>query len=98
MVTPEGEEESRLQLYGEILPDLPPRERLHDIWQRLGYAMPGFNGPVPFTFGEMQAFASLSHCNLAPVEALCLVDMSRAYCAEIMERSPLRKAPMEREQ
>ncbi len=60
--------------------------------------MPGYHGAVPFTFNEMQAFASLAHCNLAPVEALCLVDMSRAYCAEIMDNNPLRKSPMEREQ
>jgi len=87
-----------LQMYGETLPELPASERLQDVWRDLGHAMPGPHGAVPFTYGEIAAFDKLAHCNLAPVEALCLVDMSRAYCVEIVERSPLRKAPMEREE
>ena len=98
MAKPDGEEQNRAQLYGEALPELPATETLADTWRDLGYAMSGANGAVPFTFGEVQAFAGLTDCNLAPIEALCLVDMSRAYCVEIMERSPLRKSPMEREQ
>jgi hypothetical protein len=98
LAKPEGEELNRAQLYGETLPELPIGERLHDLWRDLGHAMPGTYGAVPFTYGEIAAFDKLADCNLAPVEALCLVDMSRAYCAEIMERSPLRKAPMERDE
>ena len=98
MAKPEGEDQNRAQLYGETLPELPVSECLPDVWRDLGYAMPGANGAVPFTFGELQAFTGLTDCNLGPVEALCLVDMSRAYCVEIMERSPLRKSPMERDQ
>jgi hypothetical protein len=96
-VKPEGEEQTRLQLYGESLPEMPVSERLQDIWRELGYAMPGPHGAVPFTYGEIAAFNGLADCNLAPVEAMCLVDMSRAYCVEIVEQSPLRKAPLERD-
>jgi len=60
--------------------------------------MPGMHGAVPFTYSEIAAYEALADCNLTPVEALCLVDMSRAYCVEVMDRNPLRKAPMERDQ
>jgi hypothetical protein len=87
-----------LQLYGESLPVLAAGERLADVWRELGYAKSGPHGAVPFDFTEVEAFNRLTNCNLAPVEALCLVDMSRVYCTEVMDNNPLRKSPMEREQ
>jgi hypothetical protein len=69
---------------------------LAEVWQALGYARDGFNGVVPFEWGEVESFTRLTATDLAPCEAFCLVEMSRAYCIEISNRSPLRKPPMER--
>ena len=85
-------------MFGEVLPEIGVCERLTDVWQELGYAKPGTHGAVPFDFTEVDAFNRLTDCNLTAHEAVCLVDMSRAYCVEVAERNPLRVAPMEREQ
>lgn len=54
-------------------------------------------GVVPFDWGEVQAYAALTAADLHPSEASCLVEMSRAYCREVIDGNPLRKAPMERD-
>jgi hypothetical protein len=90
-------EETRAEMFGEVLPDLAASERLAGLWQQLGYAGQSFNGIVPFDWRELQAFAVMTQCDITPLEALCLMDMSRAYCVEIGNRNPLSKAPMERE-
>jgi hypothetical protein len=95
--TPDGQEENRSSLFGEHLPELPPTERLAEIWLEMGRSSDGINGATPFSWAELQAFAAMSGRDLHPCEASCLVDMSRAYCIELAERSPLRKAPMERD-
>lgn len=97
LAKPEGQEENRAALFGEALPDLPPTERLHDVWRELGCAKDGFNGPLPFDWAEIAAFDRMIAADLAPCEASCLVDMSRSYCVEVTDRNPLRKAPMERD-
>lgn len=97
MAKPEGQDENRLALHGETLPDLPYTERLPDLWRELGYARETFGGVIPFEWREVQAYAVSTDCDLAPCEASCLVDMSRAYCVEISNTNPLRKAPMERD-
>jgi hypothetical protein len=96
MAKPEGQDESRLFLYGETLPELPPAERLAAVWSELGYAKEGMAGAVPLDWSELEAFARLTDCDLNPHEASCLMDMSRAYCVEVANRNPLRKSPMER--
>jgi hypothetical protein len=53
-------------------------------------------GVTPFEWTEIEAFNRLTAADLAPCEASCLVEMSRAYCVEIVNRNPLRKSPMER--
>lgn len=97
MARPEGQEQTRAELYGEDLPALPASERLSDLWQQLGYAGFSFNGTVPLDWRELQAFAEMTRCDITPAEASCLMDMSRAYCVEIGNRNPLSKAPMERD-
>lgn len=96
MVKPEGETETRAQLFGETLPELPPTERLADVWQSLDYATHGMAGPTPFTWGEIAAFARMTGIRLHRSEASCLMDMSRSFCAELADTNPLRIAPMER--
>ena len=97
MAVPEGQEENRAALFGDELPDLPPTERVADIWRELGRARQSINGPAPFEWAELQAFSALSGIALHPAEAACLVDMSREFSLEIAERNPLRKSPMERD-
>ena len=88
MAKPEGREETRAELYGEEIPDLPASARLVDVWRELG---PGKQDWI-----EIDAFIRASGRSLVPVEAICLVEMSRAFSSEIGERSPFRIAPMER--
>jgi hypothetical protein len=66
------------------------------MWRDLGYARDSMTGVVPYEWREVQAYAALTEQNLSPGEASCLVDMSRAYCLEIVNGNPLRKSPMER--
>jgi hypothetical protein len=54
-------------------------------------------GAAPLEWAEIEAFNRLTQADLAPCEASCLADMSRAYCVEVADRNPLRKSPMERD-
>ncbi|MEW4469002.1 hypothetical protein AB1K62_14340 [Parasphingorhabdus sp. JC815] len=96
MAKPKGQKENRSQLYGERLPELAPTERLADIWRQIGYARDGMAGVVPFDWTELAAFSKLTECDLAPVEAECLMDMSRGYANMIVDTNPLSIAPMDR--
>lgn len=93
---PEGSSESRRDIHGDDLPDIPASEEVADWWYDLGYAQSGMHGAEPFTWQELQAFAVISGYDISPVQAHCLMDMSRAYSVEIADRSHLRKPPMER--
>jgi hypothetical protein len=55
------------------------------------------SGAIPLSWQELRAFADLAGCDIKPFEALCLIEMSRAYCVEVAERDPLRISPMERQ-
>ena len=95
-VKPEGSEYTRAELKGERLPDLPHTERLADYWRELGFCMYGMGGAMPFTWGEVAAFASVGGYDISAVEARALVNMSRAYVAAMQETDPLSIAPMDR--
>jgi hypothetical protein len=94
---PEGAEESRASVMGMELPELPTKETLQDVWHSLGMALSGMSGAIPLSWQELRAFADLAGCDIKPFEALCLIEMSRAYCVEVAERDPLRISPMERQ-
>lgn len=85
-------------MYGEALPELPASENVAEWWRELGYARSGMNGVEPYTWQELQAFASIGGYDISAVEARCLMDMSRVYCVEIGDSSHFRIAPMERDQ
>lgn len=80
-------------MYGELLPSLPVDETLHLTLQQLGYAV---SGPAPLSWQEIDAFARLTACDISPLEAACLADMSRAFCTGISDSDPLSVPPMER--
>jgi hypothetical protein len=82
-------------MYGVILPELAETEFLQDWWHETGMAQSGMSGAVPISWQEMRAFADMTGRDIRPYEAQCLVDMSRAYCAEISNRTSC-IAPMER--
>lgn len=84
-------------MYGVSLPLLPSSEAVADWWRDLGYAGLGANGAEPLTWQEVQAFAVIGGYDISPLQARCLIDMSRAYCVEIAERGALRVPPMERD-
>jgi hypothetical protein len=83
-------------MHGERLPEVPFAERLVDYWRELGFAMFGGSGPMPFTWQEVAAFASVGGYDISPVEARALVNMSRAYVAAMNDTNPLSIAPMDR--
>lgn len=84
-------------MYGETLPELPESERVAEWWRELGYARSGMGGVEPITWQELHAFASVGGYAISPVEARCLMDMSRVYSVEIANSSHFRKPPVERE-
>ena len=96
MAKPEGSDETRREMYGDDLPELPASETVADWWRELGCSGYGMNGAEPFTWQELRAFADVAGYDISPVQARCLMDMSRAYCAEIADKSALRVPPMER--
>lgn len=84
-------------MYGVTLPELPPAERLGDIWLDMGCASGGSWGVSPLSWQEISAYSGLTGTELAPLEAQCLVDMSRAYVQAVNDTNPLSIAPMERD-
>lgn len=66
------------------------------MWRDLGYARESMSGATPYSWSEVKAYADLACGDITAAEASCLVDMSRAYCLEILNGNPLRKSPMER--
>jgi hypothetical protein len=58
--------------------------------------MYGMGGAVPFTWGEVAAFASIGGYDISPVEARALVNMSRAYASALLDTKPNSIAPMDR--
>jgi hypothetical protein len=82
---------------GDRLPEIPHTERLVDYWRELGFAMYGMSGAIPFTWGEVAAFASVGGYDISAVEARALVNMSRAYVTAMQDTNPLSIAPMDRD-
>jgi len=97
LARPEGSEETRLELFGEMLPELPATETLHDSWLELGCAGFGLTGATPLSWVDVAAFCQLTGADLRPWEATCLIEMSRAYVRSLSDKNPLSIAPMERQ-
>ena len=53
-------------------------------------------GAEPFTWTEIDSYNRATGANLSPVEARCLMDMSRAYVRGLNDTRPLSIEPMER--
>jgi hypothetical protein len=84
-------------MFGERYPSLPPTEYLIDHWRELGFARPmPMGGYLGFEWQEVAAYQSLTKCDLSPIEAQALVDMSNAYASSISDTNPLSIEPMER--
>lgn len=93
---PDKSKETRAQLYGERLPELPLTEDLQDHWAELGRARECQVGLLPFEWQEIEAYARLNAIQLSPFEAQTLVDMSRAFANGYADTNPLSIEPMER--
>lgn len=83
-------------MYGEAMPELPPTESMADMWRELGLAQMTMHGPSPFDWVQVDAFARLAGYAISPIEAHCLMDMSRAYVNGLADTNPFSIAPMER--
>ena len=53
-------------------------------------------GLEPFAWSEIDAYNRLTGRQLLPVQAQCLMDMSRAYVRGISDTNPLSIEPKER--
>ena len=57
--------------------------------------MPGFNGPEPVTWQELNAWAQLTCSKITPWEASAIIRLSRCYVDQIhRSRSPDCPAPI----
>jgi hypothetical protein len=84
-------------MYGERLPDIPTWEPVLSYWFELGLCGRGGDGVgLPFSWVEVDAFARMAGHVIEPLEASCLVDMSRAYAKALSDDNPLSIAPMDR--
>lgn len=84
-------------MFGHVVPELPATECLPEHWQDMGYAhTDALGGVSPFQWQEIDAYLRVTNCDLAPCEAQCLMDMSRAYVRAVQDTHPLSKSPMER--
>ena len=53
------------------------------MWlSELGFCDTGFNGPVPLSFKEIDAWVRLTQTDITPNEVLILSGMSKAYCSQ----------------
>lgn len=84
--------------YGEeSLPELPPKESLHHLWQLLGRYQPGLDGGAfPVSWLELDAFLRVRKIELTQAEADTLITMSRAYCIWSRKTDPHSKSPVKR--
>lgn len=94
---PDKQTETRAQSKGATLPEVAIAERMVELWQELGFVRRlSDGGAAPFEWQELAAFADLAGYAISPIEAQCLMDMSRAYVAGLNDCNPFSIAPMER--
>ena len=83
---------------GVALPEIPPSEYMVEIWHHLGFfRILGDGGRAPFEWHEIAAFAQMAGYAISPIEAHCLIDMSRAFVAGLNDTNPFSIPPMERD-
>jgi hypothetical protein len=84
-------------MYGSRFPDIPHTETLIDHWRELGYAQPlPMGGCTGFEWQEVAAYVQITQADISPIEAITLVDMSKAYSSGLGDTNPLSKEPMKR--
>jgi len=68
------------------------------VWlNELRYTGSGFNGPVPLTWQEIDAWARMTQTELTPNEALILSELSGAYCSQYHKSSDINEIAPYRE-
>lgn len=84
--------EQRYETVGIELPEIPPTERLAEVWNELGRT--GAEGA--FTWVEIKAYGDLTGVDLSSVECRTLRAMSVAYAEGLQDDNPFSIAPIER--
>jgi len=59
----------------------------------LGWVSSNGMGISSISFQEIQAYNELTNAHLSPDEVMILKNMSLAYCQEIQDKNPNKKAP-----
>lgn len=95
-VVPEGANLRRSETRAETLPVLDPAETAAEHWRAAGICGQGFSGPVPLTWQDLLAYATLSGLKKPAIFWEVLRDMSLAYVSALNDTSPLSTAPINR--
>ena len=83
-------------MFGERYPELPHTENMIDHWRDIGFVRQLQGGLAALEWQEIEAYKSAMGCDFSPIEALTLVEMSKAYVSCISDTNPLSIEPMER--
>lgn len=78
------------------MPDLPPDETLHQIWEAAGVKEWGGDIPSPLLWQELQAYATMTGTKLEAEEWQIVRQMSEAYCAELRNRNAFAVSPLDK--
>lgn len=65
-----------------VLPDIIEARNIHDWILELGMYSNGMNGPIPISYQEIQAWATLTGTQLMPCEVLILRNLSMEFCSQ----------------
>jgi hypothetical protein len=76
-----------------LMPPLHEAEYIIQYWQSMGMVESGFNGPIPLSSKEIQAWAQGLSLELSPWEFQILRDISKAYIVELREAESLERLP-----
>ena len=87
--TEEGAQQSRIEkrrdtgITDEVMPEVDEGRYLINWLNDLGLANYGFNGVIPLTFIDLQAWAAMTGRNPNPWESTTLITLSRQYCSQM---------------
>lgn len=65
------------------MPEINDGRYLINWWTDLGMANYGFNGVIPLTYMDLQAWAAMTKRDPNPWESATLVNLSRQYCSQM---------------
>lgn len=79
------------------LPEMPPTETVHELWQEAGISGRSFDGsPLPLSWSEIDAYRRMTESPRPAIVWQTIRAMSEAYVTGLNDTRPLSIAPMDR--